>query len=445
MHPCRIRQVMKLKALILSLALAFSVISAALAGSVTVLWDPNTEPDLAGYRVYYGTSSRNYSVMIDVGNVTSCQINNLTQGVRYFFAVTAYDTAGNESDFSEEVSTLILGDRTPPTVTCVQLLDSTRLELTFSEPVTKESAENVENYRINNGVQVLNALLDSTSTVVYLTTTPHTRGVTYIITISNILDKASNTIAPNSSYIYTFPTELMISNLTPSNYQTAYIRVGDRYYIDEDYTIVSIPDTLKGLLWIMTADRDKTSTGEVFLSFQVNLAVEVYVGYDSGIPTIPKWLDSWTPTGLSIVDSQGTVFDLFVRSLPQGEVTLGGNYGTGGGRMYIVLIGPLKEEKPPPVQLPRCFLLYQNYPNPFNLGTNIMFNLPEDCHVRLLIYDLLGRRVKELVKGNLQGGHLYSFHWDGRDERGSLAPSGTYFYQLQAGKFSQMKKMIFLR
>ena len=412
-----------------------------------VLWDPNTEPDLAGYKVYYGTSSRSYSVVVDVGNVTSFRIDDLTEGVRYFFAVTAYDTAGNESDFSEEVSTVIR-DRTSPTVTSIRLLDPTTLELTFSEPVTRESAENVENYRINNDVQVLNALLDSTFTTVYLTTTPHTRGMTYIITINNIQDKASspNTIAPNSSYIYTYPAELTVSNITPPGYRAVYVKVGDRYYIDRDYTIASIPDTVKGLLWIMTADEDKTSEGEEFITFQVNQAVNIYVGYDSGIPTIPRWLDSWTPTGLSILDSQGTVFDLFVKSFPQGQISLGGNYGTAEGKMYIILIEPLKkEDKSHFVELPECFLLYQNYPNPFNSGTNIMFNLPEDCHVRLVIYDLLGRRVKELVNGDLQGGQLYSFHWDGRDEQGSFAPSGTYFYQLQAGKFSQMKKMIFLR
>lgn len=67
-------------------------------------WDPNQEPDLAGYRVYYGTSSHEYINSVDVGNVTSFRLDNLMEGVTYFIAVTAYDTAGNESDFSEEVS-----------------------------------------------------------------------------------------------------------------------------------------------------------------------------------------------------------------------------------------------------------------------------------------------------------------------------------------------------
>lgn len=78
-----------------------------LAASVIVSWDPNQESDLSGYRIYYGKASRQYDQMIDVGNVTSFKIDNLQVGVTYYFAVTAYDFSGNESDFSEEVSATI--------------------------------------------------------------------------------------------------------------------------------------------------------------------------------------------------------------------------------------------------------------------------------------------------------------------------------------------------
>lgn len=74
------------------------------AKNVTVSWDANSESDLAGYKVYIGESSGNYSGNVDVGNVLQFTWNNLAVGKIYFFAVTAYDAAGNESDFSEEVS-----------------------------------------------------------------------------------------------------------------------------------------------------------------------------------------------------------------------------------------------------------------------------------------------------------------------------------------------------
>jgi len=74
------------------------------AFSVKLQWDPNTEPDLAGYKLYYGTASQNYSHTIDLGQVNSYQVGNLQDGLKYYFAVTAYDIDGNESGFSNEVS-----------------------------------------------------------------------------------------------------------------------------------------------------------------------------------------------------------------------------------------------------------------------------------------------------------------------------------------------------
>lgn len=76
-------------------------------------WDANTEPDLAGYRVYVGSASGQYGAPKDVGNVTqvSREALALPDGV-YFAAVTAYDQAGNESGFSNEVNFKV--DQTPP-------------------------------------------------------------------------------------------------------------------------------------------------------------------------------------------------------------------------------------------------------------------------------------------------------------------------------------------
>ena len=72
-------------------------------GTATVTWSPNTEADLAGYKLYVGTSSGIYSRTVDVGKVTSYVIS-LPKGVTYFFVLTAYDRSGNESGRSTEVS-----------------------------------------------------------------------------------------------------------------------------------------------------------------------------------------------------------------------------------------------------------------------------------------------------------------------------------------------------
>jgi hypothetical protein len=76
--------------------------------SITVSWNANTEADLRGYRVYYGTASGAYQQTrgagIEAGPNTSFTISNLQTGATYYIAVTAYDTAGNESAYSGEVS-----------------------------------------------------------------------------------------------------------------------------------------------------------------------------------------------------------------------------------------------------------------------------------------------------------------------------------------------------
>lgn len=87
---------------------------AATAGSLSFAWDPNTEPDLAGYKLYIGTSSRTYSQVIDVGHVTAFTVSNLTEGETYFSSITAYNIFTNESDFSNEVSSTVPVTTTPP-------------------------------------------------------------------------------------------------------------------------------------------------------------------------------------------------------------------------------------------------------------------------------------------------------------------------------------------
>jgi hypothetical protein len=76
----------------------------ASAGQVTLAWNPNTESDLAGYRLHYGTASGSYTVHLDVHNVTTYTVGGLTDGQTYYFAATAYDASGNESGYSNQVS-----------------------------------------------------------------------------------------------------------------------------------------------------------------------------------------------------------------------------------------------------------------------------------------------------------------------------------------------------
>jgi hypothetical protein len=73
------------------------------AQSVSLAWDPASDPGVIGYRVHCGTTSRVYTQQIEVGNTTAVVISNLAEGKTYFFAVTAYNQAYRESSPSNEV------------------------------------------------------------------------------------------------------------------------------------------------------------------------------------------------------------------------------------------------------------------------------------------------------------------------------------------------------
>ncbi|MCB1095193.1 MAG: fibronectin type III domain-containing protein [Verrucomicrobiae bacterium] len=81
--------------------------SASGGASVTLRWDANPETDVVGYRVYYGTSSGNYPLSLDAGNVTTAAVTDLAEGQEYYFAVTAVNAASLESLPSEEVSVVV--------------------------------------------------------------------------------------------------------------------------------------------------------------------------------------------------------------------------------------------------------------------------------------------------------------------------------------------------
>lgn len=90
------------------------IATAAAAAQIQVSWNPNTEPDLAGYKLYVGTASGQYGEPTDVGNMTETLLEITPQyGGTHYFALTAYDTSGNESAFSDE-ATCFVPDKTSP-------------------------------------------------------------------------------------------------------------------------------------------------------------------------------------------------------------------------------------------------------------------------------------------------------------------------------------------
>jgi len=134
-----------------------AAVADAWAADVTLSWDPNVEPELAGYRIYYGTTSGSYSVQIDVYNATKYKVTGLMAGKTYYFTATAYDTSGCESGYSSQVIYSVPNANVAPSTPTPPLGASTatvNTAITFSTSSSDPKGDNLQ-YRFDWGGGVL--------------------------------------------------------------------------------------------------------------------------------------------------------------------------------------------------------------------------------------------------------------------------------------------------
>lgn len=188
------------------------------AGMVTLTWDVATDNELVdGYKVYYGTSpvsepGQEYDFEpIDVGNVITYNVTGLDNGTTYYFAVTAYDSSGNESlNYSVEASATPLqgaAGEGAPTVVSANVQDRSTILVTFSEAINLPANATGSFTIVEDGsgipLEVLSAsmdLNDATNRTVVLTTEQQTAGQTYIVTAGiQITDLDGNPVESGTS------------------------------------------------------------------------------------------------------------------------------------------------------------------------------------------------------------------------------------------------------
>lgn len=95
-------------------------------------------------------------------------------------------------------------------------------------------------------------------------------------------------------------------------------------------------------------------------------------------------------------------------------------------------------------QIPTQFALEQNYPNPFNPSTTISYDLPQSVHVNLVIFDVLGQEVRNLIDERQAAGH-HQIAWDSQNDFGARVTSGLYFYTMKAGEFEMTRKLMLIQ
>ena len=94
--------------------------------------------------------------------------------------------------------------------------------------------------------------------------------------------------------------------------------------------------------------------------------------------------------------------------------------------------------------VPTAYALYPNYPNPFNPETTIRYGAPVPGRVLLVVYNLSGQKVRELVSG-LRDAGMHTVLWDGMDDKGREVGSGVYLYRLEAGGHEDIRRMVMVK
>ncbi|MDP7280586.1 MAG: FlgD immunoglobulin-like domain containing protein [Candidatus Poribacteria bacterium] len=156
----------------------------------------------------------------------------------------------------------------------------------------------------------------------------------------------------------------------------------------------------------------------------------------SGLKAEPEQL-IWHQTHFLSSDGEGTI-----TILAKGT-DLSKNTGSGEATLKTAVDSPAAPTKPATTKL------HLNFPNPFNPETWIPYQLAQDTNVSFRIYNAAGELVRQLDKGFQPGGFYLSqnqaFYWDGKTAKGETVASGTYFYQIQAGDYTETRKMTILK
>ena len=184
------------------------------SGQARFGWDAVPDPIVCGYKVYWGTQSRDYDHSLDAGNVTEAIIAEFAAGVQYFLAVTSYSDTGEESDFSSEIVFTVLasGGTTPPVVGTSS----------FSVTFTPTDTDNYEPVTTNANVTVLKA-------TPLIITQPTATAITYGQTLASSTLSGGATSVPGSFEFATPTTQPIVGTsiqsvtFTPadsSNYET---------------------------------------------------------------------------------------------------------------------------------------------------------------------------------------------------------------------------------
>jgi fibronectin type 3 domain-containing protein len=389
------------------------VVTDSSSRTIILKWRKNTEADFLRYRVYRGTSPAP-SIKVDstsggIGD-TSKTFTGLTNGTRYYFRVTAVDSVGIGSGYSNEANATA-ADRIAPTAP-----QNTAVTDSSSKTVTLKWRKNTEadflRYRIYRGTspgptsQVDSTLGGNSDTI--KTFTGLTNGTRYYFKVTAI-DSTGNQSA-YSNEVNAVPAD----RIPPA--------------VPTKLVLVDTSSTKVGIKWSKNTEPD-------FMRYRIYRATSPNPTTKVDSTTAGVSDTSKTFTGLT----NGTRYYLRVTAVDSaGNESPYSNEVSGVPKATLAVEGLSN-------QIPTEYMIAQNYPNPFNPSTLIRFGIPVRSSVHLQIYNVLGQCIERLVNEELEAGYFEKVWQAG-------IASGIYFYRIDAvsttdpnNRFVQVKKMLLLK
>ncbi|MBI5402872.1 MAG: T9SS type A sorting domain-containing protein [Ignavibacteriae bacterium] len=237
---------------------------------------------------------------------------------------------------------------------------------------------------------------------------------------SNVYKTTDGGISWNYQYLKdSLSNEYAYTYMKFSNYNTGFLMGRNAY------DGILFKTTNSGNNWKKIIYRQNEPFNSIFILDSSN----IYIGCNQGLilKSSNRGLN-WISQLLPVQNSCNSIY----------FVSLNTGYAASWERIYKttnggVFISSVSSD------IPNEFMLFQNYPNPFNPVTNIKYNLPKDVFVKIKIYDILGREIKTLVNEfKNAGSHIVFFN-------GFEFASGIYFYRIDAGGFTRVKRMVLIK
>jgi hypothetical protein len=469
------------------------------ADTIRASWTGFTDP-LSGIKKYQYCIGK-FSGASDVVDWTDNSLDTtitlkltLEEAVTYYVSVRGVDKVDNtgEAATSDGITT----DFTPPTIVSASIEDNgtlpilsdSKITFTISEPITAATSTTESNL----GDTVTGTLtLDEDTKVSVALANPFTSGDELTLTINDLKDRSGNV---TSNLVYNYNIALIADYNVDGSIDAADLTVLINGWTSKDYAYELGPaagdvpnlkpatdgkyDIMDAAVLIRMWHWNLNKSGKILsryinlgkelayinenntLSIQVSKdvnAVDFYFDYPQDKVSIKQSQENSSDKEiiLSHLDTLNGQFLMTAGYLEQKlqsievpyiingreDVTITAIYRMFNTNGEVISQGT-KEITLIPV--PQEFALHQNYPNPFNPVTTINYDLPQQTHVNLMIYDILGREVVKLVSSEIPAGYQ-SVIWNTRNSFGTPVSAGIYFYQIQTKDFVKTRKMVLLK